>query len=202
MPINTTANVYRFDLPAIDTYTFGFSTPDSQTQIKYITVSASTQNFDTTLLKVEGGNTELGGDLSVGGVINQTGASWSLGGFGPNGAAVSLPYSSRSNIPFSVIQTPVVNCSFDNDTITIQKSGKYLINFGALSDNNTANVEMFLTKNNVSIMTAYQSGSGLRMPSASIISSLEVNDIISVYLNNGTMHPLERNRFFNGYLIG
>ncbi len=54
MPINTTANVYRFDLPAITSYTGGFSTPDSQTQIKDITVSASTQNFDTSLLKVEG----------------------------------------------------------------------------------------------------------------------------------------------------
>ncbi len=63
MPINTTAYVYRFDLPAITSYTGGFSTTDSQTQIKDITVSAST----TTLLKVEGGNTELGGDLSVSG---------------------------------------------------------------------------------------------------------------------------------------
>jgi len=62
------------------------------------------------------------GDLSVGGVINQTGASWSLGGFGPNGTAVIFPYSEDSNIPFSVSQTPVVNCSFDNDTITIQKA--------------------------------------------------------------------------------
>jgi len=66
MPINTTTKVYRFDLPAITSYTGGFSTPDSQTQIKDITVSASTQNFYT-LLKVEGGNTELGGDLSVSG---------------------------------------------------------------------------------------------------------------------------------------
>jgi len=56
IPINTTANVYRFDLPAIDTYTGGFTTTDPQTQIKDITVSASTQNFDTTLLKVEGGH--------------------------------------------------------------------------------------------------------------------------------------------------
>ena len=67
MSINTTANVYRFDLPAIDTYTGGFSTAASQIQIKDITVSASTPNFDTTLLKVEGGNTELGGNLSVSG---------------------------------------------------------------------------------------------------------------------------------------
>ena len=56
MPINTTANVYRFDLPAITSYTGGFSTPDSQTQIKDITVSASTRILEasTTLLKVEG----------------------------------------------------------------------------------------------------------------------------------------------------
>jgi hypothetical protein len=198
MPINTTANVYRFDLPAITSYTGGFSTPDSQTQIKDITVSAS-QNFYTTLLKVEGGNTELGGDLSVGGVINQTGASWSLGGFG---AAENFPYSSGSNIPFSVFQTPVVNCSFDNDTITIQKSGKYLINFGALSENNTNSIQMRLIKNNVNIIAAFSSGSGHRMPGASMILSLEVNDTISVYLNEGTMHPLQRYRFFNGYLIG
>jgi len=67
MPINTTAYDYRFDLPAITSYTGGFASTDSETQIKDITVSASTQNFDTTLLKVEGGNTELGGDLSVSG---------------------------------------------------------------------------------------------------------------------------------------
>ena len=68
------------------------------------------------------GGVSVDGDLSVGGVINQTGASWSLGGFGPNGTAVIFPYSEDSNIPFSVSQTPVVNCSFDNDTITIQKA--------------------------------------------------------------------------------
>jgi len=63
MSINTTANVYRFDLPAITSYTGGFSTTDSQTKIKDITVSASTQNFDTTLLKVSGGNVFIGGQL-------------------------------------------------------------------------------------------------------------------------------------------
>jgi hypothetical protein len=55
MPINTSENVYRFDLPAITSYTGGFSTANSQTKIIDITVSASTQNFDTSLLKVEGG---------------------------------------------------------------------------------------------------------------------------------------------------
>ena len=67
MPINTSEYDYRFDLPAITSYTGGFASTDSETQIKDITVSASTQNFDTTLLKVEGGNTELGGNLSVSG---------------------------------------------------------------------------------------------------------------------------------------
>ena len=107
-----------------------------------------------------------------------------------------------SKIPFSVSQTPVVNCSFDNDTITIQKSGKYLINFGAVSEYNSGIIEMFLRKNNVNIMTAYSAGSGHRHPSACVILSLEVNDIINVYVLNGIMHSLEKNRFFNGYLIG
>jgi len=142
------------------------------------------------------------GDLSVGGVINQTGASWSLGGFGPNGTSVNLPYSSGSKIPFSVSQTPVVNCSFDNDTITIQKSGKYLINFGAVSENNSGRAVILLRKNNVEILSVYLNDSGYRMPSASMILSLEVNDIISVYLQHGTMHSNEKHRFFNGYLIG
>ena len=145
----------------------------------------------------------MDGDLSVDGVINQTGASWSLGGNGPNGTSVNYPYSSGSNIPFSVTQTPVVNCIFDTDTITIQKSGKYLINFGAMSENNNITVSIQLRKNSVNIMIAYQHGSsGYRMPSASTILSLEVNDIISLYLVTGTMHSNQKYRFFNGYLIG
>ena len=107
-----------------------------------------------------------------------------------------------SKIPFSVSQTPVVNCSFDNDTITIQKSGKYLINFGAVSEYNSGIIEMFLRKNNVNIARVFENGSGHRMPSASTILSLEVNDIISLYLHSGTMHSNQKHRFFNGYLIG
>jgi hypothetical protein len=56
MPINTTTNVYRFDLPSISSYT-GFSSVDSQTLIKDITVSYS--YFSNTLLKVDG-NVEFG----------------------------------------------------------------------------------------------------------------------------------------------
>ncbi|ADX06175.1 hypothetical protein 162285330 [Organic Lake phycodnavirus 1] len=99
MPINTTAAVYRFDLPAITSYTGGFASTDSETQIKDITVSASTQFLEAGF-KVEGGNMELGGDLSVDGVINQTGASWSLGGTTPNGTEVNLPYSTGYNTLF------------------------------------------------------------------------------------------------------
>jgi hypothetical protein len=67
MPINTTTPVYRFDLPSISSYSGGFSSDDSQTQIKTITVSNSDENFNATLLKVEGGNVEFGGNLSVDG---------------------------------------------------------------------------------------------------------------------------------------
>jgi len=48
----------------------------------------------------------------------------------------------------------------------------------------------------------FENGSGHRMPSACVISSLEVNDIIGVYLNGGTMLSNQKHRFFNGYLIG
>jgi hypothetical protein len=72
MPINTTAPDYRFDLPAITTYTGNFSSGDSQTQIKDITVSASSQNLETTSFKVEDGNTEIGGNLSVGGLFGSS----------------------------------------------------------------------------------------------------------------------------------
>ena len=144
----------------------------------------------------------MDGDWSVGGVINQTGASWSLGGYGPNGTAGNYPYSSGSNIPFSVTQTAVVNCSFDNDTITIQKSGKYLINFSAMSNYNSNVIQIFLRKNNVNIIRVYSASSGHRMPSACGILSLEVNDIISLHLLDGEMHTNESYRFFNGYLIG
>jgi len=63
MPINTTANVYRFDLPSISSYT-GFSSVDSTDKIKTVTVSYS--SFNTTFLKVDG-NVEFGGGLSVSG---------------------------------------------------------------------------------------------------------------------------------------
>ena len=63
MPINTADYVYRFDLPSFDTYSLGTSTDDSQTLIKDIAVSESSQTFYT-LLNVEDGNVEVGGNLT------------------------------------------------------------------------------------------------------------------------------------------
>ena len=63
MPINTSAPVYRYDLPSISTYTLGFSDIDSQTLIKNISVSDS--NFINTVLKAEGGNVEITGNLTA-----------------------------------------------------------------------------------------------------------------------------------------
>jgi hypothetical protein len=63
MPINTSSPVYRYDLPSISTYTLGFSDIDSQTLIKNISVSDS--NFINTVLKAEGGNVEIKGNLTI-----------------------------------------------------------------------------------------------------------------------------------------
>ena len=62
MPINTSAPVYRFDLPSISTYTLGLSDDDSQSFVKDIAVSDS---FRTILLNVEDGNVDLGGNLII-----------------------------------------------------------------------------------------------------------------------------------------
>jgi hypothetical protein len=104
MAINTTERAYRYDLPAISSYSFGFSLTDSQTQIKTITVSNSDENVNATLLKVEGGNSEFGGGLSVtgatilsslsvsgnqtvGGTISVTGVTTLTGNVGIGGAS-------------------------------------------------------------------------------------------------------------------
>jgi len=58
MPINTSAPVYRFDLPSFSTYTLRLSDDDSQSFVKDIAVS---DNFRTILLNVEDGNVDLGG---------------------------------------------------------------------------------------------------------------------------------------------
>ena len=146
----------------------------------------------------------VGGDFIVDGVINQTGASWSLGGFN-DGVSVNLPYSSLENIPFSVKHTPEVNCIYNTDGrhIIIQKSGKYLVHFGAMTSNNDTLTEIVLKKNNVNIgrvVARYYSGE--RPVCSSTLSYFGVGDIIYLYLSSGTMHPLESLRYFNGYLIG
>jgi hypothetical protein len=50
-------------LPSISTYTLGFSDIDSQTLIKNISVSDS--NFINTVLKTEGGNVEITGNVTA-----------------------------------------------------------------------------------------------------------------------------------------
>ena len=62
MPINTSAPVYRFDLPSIATYTLVLSDDDSQLFVKDIAVNDS---FRTILLNVEDGNVDLGGNLII-----------------------------------------------------------------------------------------------------------------------------------------
>jgi len=201
MPIDTTDYVYRFDLPSISSYTV-FSSVDSTDKIKTVTVSSS--YFNTTLLKVDG-NVDFGGDLTVSGVINQTGASWSLGGFN-NGVQVNLPYLVNSNIPFSVKQTPEVNCIYNtvDHNITIQKGGKYLVNYGAMSEINTTNIEIYLRKNGVNIYNVYSSTSSNshRTAQGSILLDLDIGDIVSLVLSQGAMISNQTHRYFNGYLIG
>jgi cytoskeletal protein CcmA (bactofilin family) len=216
--ITTNADVYRFDFGGIGTYNEAFVNEDSITNIVSNTYALTeTTESNLTKLKIEnaglsvdgnlsvGGNETVGGNLSVSGVINQTGASWSLGGLN-NGSYVNTPYLSGLNIPFSVRQTPEVNCFYDEvyRNIRIQKGGKYLVHYGAMSDNNTSTIEIYLRKNGVYIYNAYNtlSSNSRKTAQASILLDLDIGDIISLFLTNGVMIPGEHHRYFNGYLIG
>jgi hypothetical protein len=205
--ITTIADVYRFDFGGIGTYNKAFVNEDSITNIASNTYALTEISEVNTRvgLKIENAGLRMDGDLRVGGVINQTGASWSLGGFN-NGVYVNLPYLVNSNIPFSVKQTPEVNCIYNtvNHNITIQKGGKYLVHYGAMSENNTTTIEIFLRKNGVNVYSAYSSASSntYRMAQASILLDLDIGDIVSIYLGKGAMHSTQIFRYFNGYLIG
>jgi len=232
--ITTNADVYRFDFGGIGTYNKAFVNEDSITNIVSNTHALTgTTESNLTKLKIENaglivdgtlsvteattlsslsvtGNETVGGNLSVGGVINQTGASWSLGGL-DNGVRVSLSLPVGENIPFSVKQTPEVNCFYNDndDTITIQKSGKYLVNFGGLSETNNESIDLHLRKNNIIVIKAFSgisSGPSTinrnRQVNGSMILDLEDTDKINIYLNSGEMHTAQDFRYFNGYLIG
>ena len=144
------------------------------------------------------------GDLSVDGVINQTGASWSLGGFS-NGDIIALAYNMGENTNYSVKQTPEINWFIDETerTITILKKGKYLVSYLATTANNNTFADVRLRRNDVDVNRAYShSYSGIRKVSSTTILDLEVNDTLSVYLVNGSMITGQELRYFNGYLIG
>ena len=208
--ITTAEDVYRFDFPSISTYS-GFSASESTSEIMDITPEVVSVSARPT--EMEGGlsvdditttgNATIGGDLVVNGVINQTGASWSLGGF-DDGVSVSLAVTEDENMPFSVKQSAEVNCVYNDtdDTITIQKAGKYFISYGAMTQNNSNTAEIFLRKNDVNVINAYSSGSGFRQVSRSIILDLNVDDNLSVFVNAGVLHASEQNRYFIGSLIG
>ena len=221
--ITTNADVYRFDFGGIGTYNEAFVNEDSITNIVSNTYALTeTTESNLTKLKIEnaglsvdgnlsvGGNETVGGNLSVSGVINQTGASWSLGGL-DNGVRVSLSLPVGENIPFSVKQTPEVNCFYNDndDTITIQKSGKYLVNFGGKSGINNESIDLQLRKNNIIVIKAFSGVSSgpstinrNRQVNGSMILDLEDTDKINIYLNSGEMHTAQDFRYFNGYLIG
>jgi hypothetical protein len=197
MPITTTSFVYRYDLPSISTYSLGFSFADSQTLIKNIAVSDSSQNF--MLMKAEGENVEIGGDLSVSGVINQTGAMWSRGG-----SSYSEIVSSGQYITHSVIDVfPEVNCVYNlNGTITIQKAGRYLVAYSCTSIDNGDSIEVHIMKNGSYILKGLQRPTGNKLVSQTTITFLNVNDTIGLYLNVGTLTESVALRNFSGYLIG
>jgi hypothetical protein len=157
-----------------------------------------------------GGNATIGGDLVVNGVINQTGASWSLGGL-DDGVRVQLSVPNGENIPFSVKQCPEVNCIYDDtdDTITIQKAGKYLVNFGAMTGSNNNIIEIQLRKNGTIVLKGYSgtlstSANRFRQVNGSMIIDLDVDDTLSVFNASvsGAVFDFEDYRYFNGYLIG
>jgi hypothetical protein len=152
-------------------------------------------------LKVEGGNVEFGVDLTVNGVIKQTGAAWSRGGPGNWKATIeSGQYISYG--PLKAISE--ANCVYNsNGTITIQKAGLYLIAYCCLSAaNNSTNFEIFINKNNSTILKGFALGTSHKSLSQTIIIFLNVNDTIGIYLNTGTTHNSVNYRNFSGYLIG
>ena len=197
--ITTGTARYRYDFPSISTYTGSFATANSTTNIVSNSI-ALTEEANFTPLP-----TSITGDVVVVGVINQTGASWSLGGYN-NGLQVSLPYLENSNIPFSVKQTPEVNCIYNtvDHNIIIQKGGKYLVNFGAMSNNNTSSVQIHLINNGVALYYAFTNATSNihRMSQASILLDLDIGDIVSIYVASGPMNANQIYRYFNGYLIG
>jgi hypothetical protein len=145
-------------------------------------------------------------DISIGGVINSTGASWSRGGL-DNGSIVTFTPVVGSNMIFTVKQFPEVNCIYDdvNHTLTIQKSGKYLINYGVVTGSNNSTLIVKLVKNGVDVyigMSNSASTSTIKNVVGSILLNLNVNDILTLVLQAGTLFTSQAQHYYNGFLIG
>ncbi len=195
MPINTTAYVYRFDLPAITSYTGGFSTTDSETQIKDIAVSASTQ-IDTTL---EGGNVFIGGQL----VCDLDAFHYSAGDTDytkGTGADVSWTIRSRG----STIK--------NGDSFRPKYTGKYSITlclyFGPGSSGE-AKVGLKLNGSAYNLnggTTLIVSASGanryVNMFTGNIIVDAVAGQDIKAYVQRGTLRYYGVRCYFAGYYIG
>ncbi len=194
MPINTTADVYRFDLPAITSYTFGFSTTDSQTQIKDITVSAST------LLKVEGGNLFIGGQLvcdldafhyCAGNdkITKGTGAdvSWTLtrrGSTIKNGDSFRPKYSGKYSITLAIFLT--ANSSGPVRVGLKLNGSEYNLNGGA----------------GTYMISADDANRDVNMFTGNIIVDAVAGQDIKAFVYSGTLRYYGSHSYLAGYYIG
>jgi len=185
------------------------STSGGTTDTTALQAQADTNTSDISGIQINKQDKLTAGDniTIVGNVISSSGggssASWSRGGT-IDGVVVNNPYG-QENIPFSVIQTPEVNCLYNttNNTIEIQVSGKYLIHFCAMSAQNNQTINVFIRKNNLTRFKAYNGNdSGFRCVYSTMILDLVSGDFISVWKESGNMFPSEEYRCFNGFLIG
>jgi len=214
MPIDTTAYVYRFDLPAITSYTGGFSRTDSETQIRDITVSASTQNFGTTLLKVEGGNTELGGDLSVSGgnVFIGGQLDCDLDAFHYSAGNDGITKGTGADISWTSARrgSPIKN----GDSFRPKYTGKYSITlcifFTGGSDNrvtlglklNGSEYNLKGSSSGTFIISAQSANSDVNMFTGNMIVDAVAGQDIKAFVMIGTLRYYGSVSYLAGYYIG
>jgi len=225
MPINTSEPVYRFDFPSISSYSGGFSSGDSQTQIKTVTVSSSSQNFNTTLLKVEGGNVEFGGGLSVAGNLDVSGdltvsGTTSLNDLSVSGLitqsntirfkayyvgvnAVTTTVSSGNNVPYNTISFDIGNgFNTSTNTYVVPVAGTYF--FGGTWFKNSSTVyTVDYQKNGISVKRnecQFSSG-GFSIIPTFLIEDCVVGDEIRLRIMAGSIFVGYASPFPNGYIF-
>jgi cytoskeletal protein CcmA (bactofilin family) len=213
MPINTTTNVYRFDLPSISSYT-GFSSVDSQTLIKDITVSYS--YFSNTLLKVDG-NVEFGGGLSVSGAttlnsLNVTGQmSYDTDAF--HYSTGNTVYTKTANTDITWTLTRVGSNIQNGTSFRPKYSGKYLIILTIhFSANSSGQCRISLKVNNVEynlnngdgtyIISANSVNQDVNALTGSIIVQAVAGKDIKAFVKFGTCRYYGSHSFFAGHYIG